>query len=822
MRKTLILASLALGTAAMAAIPMDGSVRTGRTQSWDLSQQTNMTGLEAGESSAAKDFGREINEIPEYDFEAVEVGNTRYDYQHNGSYNKMIAVSADGVSHGIFMGGVNTSTARRVRSWCVGTDLSLTEAQDVSAERTGYASIATTSAAPTNGLAADSGVPAFHTGTASWFGVDFFGCTLAFNLVQSPTGPDILWPHVAMDYNDKVHIVSGDAGTVTEDAVWYKASSDGATWDTDWIMLTDNSNVLSMCSAAAKNAPGAAVLFNQNAPMAPATFWGENAAPQWYHDVFYYEARDTDNDIFSVVEENDPVNVTRYSDPESTTPFKFGTFSYADIDAVYDLEETPNLHIGYSAPVSFADSMLYIDPVTEDYFFTDFSNIDYHTSIWHYNATTETFGHIAGWNTSSGEWYETEDGDYEVPGVPDPGVFRVATDRVQLSVDPETGYLYALWNVYTDDDRRAGGTDGLEMPNGELYMACSADNGETWGPRVNITNTQTPGCDVGDCLSETFGSLAEHVVDGYLHITFMLDTHAGSSIRNDDANDGSVETDCPYVYMRVPVADVPPHDGEAWDAAGHVGLFPHTRQWWFVDGHLDTVQMVDPINIFNESSEPVYVERIVMFHDMLDEFGTDDLWVMWEVMDGDPTDPAGWIENPINENDWDGMIDPWTAKRVHVSVGHNVIPTREQAFRFEFSNDTSQDYRFLYHAANGEGYVNAMIEMDNLEQYAEMELYNRGNAVGENAQPVSFELMQNVPNPFNPSTQISFTLNNATQASLKVFNLMGQEVATLVEGVLPAGPHSVTFDGSSMSSGVYFYTVEANGQRETRKMLLAK
>jgi hypothetical protein len=94
--------------------------------------------------------------------------------------------------------------------------------------------------------------------------------------------------------------------------------------------------------------------------------------------------------------------------------------------------------------------------------------------------------------------------------------------------------------------------------------------------------------------------------------------------------------------------------------------------------------------------------------------------------------------------------------------------------------------------------------------------------LAEPVAPASFALAQNVPNPFNPATEISFTLEKAGQASLKVHNLRGETVATLVNGQLGAGRHAVSFDGSQLSSGVYFYTLEAAGTSETRKMLLTK
>jgi hypothetical protein len=92
----------------------------------------------------------------------------------------------------------------------------------------------------------------------------------------------------------------------------------------------------------------------------------------------------------------------------------------------------------------------------------------------------------------------------------------------------------------------------------------------------------------------------------------------------------------------------------------------------------------------------------------------------------------------------------------------------------------------------------------------------------EEAAPVSFSLSQNVPNPFNPSTTISFQLPVAGQVRLSVYNVAGQEVARLVDGPLAAGSHSAVFNGSRLSSGVYFYRLQAEGFTNARKMLLIK
>jgi len=88
--------------------------------------------------------------------------------------------------------------------------------------------------------------------------------------------------------------------------------------------------------------------------------------------------------------------------------------------------------------------------------------------------------------------------------------------------------------------------------------------------------------------------------------------------------------------------------------------------------------------------------------------------------------------------------------------------------------------------------------------------------------PTTLLLGQNYPNPFNPTTNIAFTLPEAARVTLKVYNSLGQEVTTLVDGNMDAGTHSVVWDGSRLASGVYFYRMQAGNQVFMKKMLLVK
>ena len=88
--------------------------------------------------------------------------------------------------------------------------------------------------------------------------------------------------------------------------------------------------------------------------------------------------------------------------------------------------------------------------------------------------------------------------------------------------------------------------------------------------------------------------------------------------------------------------------------------------------------------------------------------------------------------------------------------------------------------------------------------------------------PNSFHLFQNYPNPFNPSTKISWELPTNSWLTLKIYNVLGNEVATLVNEEKEAGYHSIKFNASNLPSGVYFYRIKSENFIDTKKMILLK
>lgn len=148
-----------------------------------------------------------------------------------------------------------------------------------------------------------------------------------------------------------------------------------------------------------------------------------------------------------------------------------------------------------------------------------------------------------------------------------------------------------------------------------------------------------------------------------------------------------------------------------------------------------------------------------------------------------------------------GLTQPtnsWTL----LEIEETGIPAHESV-AIRFSKDNAQQYR-----------------LDDITLSGFPEVGTSINPNGEMAE--GFMLEQNYPNPFNPSTSIQFTIPEQQHVSVRVYNMLGREVATLTEGVRPAGNHTVSWDASSMSSGIYIYRLETQSFQMMKKMTLIK
>lgn len=150
------------------------------------------------------------------------------------------------------------------------------------------------------------------------------------------------------------------------------------------------------------------------------------------------------------------------------------------------------------------------------------------------------------------------------------------------------------------------------------------------------------------------------------------------------------------------------------------------------------------------------------------------------------------------------------------------ITDDESFYKLDCSKIEEGYYYFrVNNKVNGtaEYFVNDVMYEDtpelNKKSFAELQ-------TAENAIPNNYSLDNNYPNPFNPTTTITFAIPQQEYVSLKVYDVLGKEVATLVNGIKSSGKYSVSFNGRDLASGIYFYTLKAGNFSQTNKMMLVK
>ncbi len=160
-----------------------------------------------------------------------------------------------------------------------------------------------------------------------------------------------------------------------------------------------------------------------------------------------------------------------------------------------------------------------------------------------------------------------------------------------------------------------------------------------------------------------------------------------------------------------------------------------------------------------------------------------------------------------------------TAASMFVDVPNSFVPGHGTTL-------TPQNYAWTFaNAPAGTAHYRLkQVDLDGTEHFSEPIVVTNGIVAGvkEKGVPTKFELAQNYPNPFNPMTNLSFVIRHSAFVSLSVYDVTGKEVASLVNEELAAGSHQRMFDASGLSSGVYYYRLQAGDFVQTKRMTLLK
>jgi len=345
-----------------------------------------------------------------------------------------------------------------------------------------------------------------------------------------------------------------------------------------------------------------------------------------------------------------------------------------------------------------------------------------------------------------------------------PGAWNRSSSKMSLGVDPNNN-IFALWTQFTNDDRSAQGP----YSNGELYISYSTNGGATWSASQNITNTPTPDCWPGECDSDHWSTLAEQVDDN-LHILYINDKDAGGIPQTE-----GVDTENPVMYLEV----ANPISGVSMSCEAITPVFCRGKNLYF------------SVTVSNSSGGNVSGRLSFVGY-------------------------AGYNCDPGNT-------------LITLQRNRNYAP-----------GTTTNYYFFKVPNAVGPGQYSASIggTLGGYDLFCCMNLdivQCQGWRIGDNTEwelveidrpevelPTFTSLSQNYPNPFNANTSISYTLAEAGNVNLSVYDISGRQVATLVDGQKESGEHTATWSASEFSSGVYFYKLTTADYTATKKMHLLK
>ncbi|MFQ5868790.1 MAG: T9SS type A sorting domain-containing protein [Candidatus Zixiibacteriota bacterium] len=343
-----------------------------------------------------------------------------------------------------------------------------------------------------------------------------------------------------------------------------------------------------------------------------------------------------------------------------------------------------------------------------------------------------------------------------------PGAWNRSSSKMSLGVD-ENNNVFALWTQFTNNDNSVGG-----FSNGELYISYSTDGGATWSASENVTNSPTPDCWPLECDSDHWSTLAEQVDDN-LHITYINDKDAGGIPQTE-----GVDTENPVMYLEV----ANPVSGVSMSCQAITPVFCQGKHFYFSV----TVNNSTGGNVSGQLS-----------------------FVGYASYDCDPANTL--VTIPKAKSYPPGLtVEYYFFKVPAVPAGQYSASVGGTLSGYDLYCCMNVDIVSCVPWKVGDNTAWELVEVDR----PEVEL------------PTVTSLSQNYPNPFNANTNISYTLAEAGNVSLSVYDISGRLVAALVDGQKESGEHSATWNASEFSSGVYFYKLTTADYTATKKMHLLK
>ncbi|MBU1937028.1 T9SS type A sorting domain-containing protein [bacterium] len=783
-------------------------------------------------------------------------GFTYYDYQHNGSCGKMIDVDGQDRISMVWMNGLNAASNPRYvyyNVWDPAIEDFLYDSIGVridASQRAGYVSQTTNS----DGFC----FPAFHEITVgdifhSAASIDYASYADAFTTVEPAwcyeggQALELDWPKIDMDINGNLHMMStenplsGDAGEPQR--IYYSRGvpefDGGFGVDINWDAMScggyevwDTVMTISVVVACSRHS--------------------ERCAVAWSHSMedLSDDPIQQNNNIYLRISEDGGLNWGNRINVTNFIPWDPACYhgggdplecdhdtlrAYMDCAVLFD--EQDNIHIAFTTI-----SLFWYLPGESDSIWS-YTN---HSLVWHWGENVQKFSLLAD------GWYSAYDC----------GAWQRNVQRPSLAIDPVTNNLFCS---YQKHDAAAYSESGYSMA--DAFVTVSTDNGKHWAVGTNVTNTTSSMVPApsGTSMHERDITIAPLVTEyngtHYIHMEYILDKDAGGFPLME-----GVVTRNPVIYQRIPTYDIATspqmpertfHAGEE-DAAGTVILQsenpPGTWNYalshdagtiveWRYEGATITNAWVDGaaaadywIVVSQTESEvvfrcgaPLIEGTLEGFHIQGTNVGTGD----WSCGDS-----SGTVEGPLP---------------VEMTTFQAVAGDGQVTLRWRTESESDNDHFVLYKRRTGEDdfhrltevlghgtttepydyqFIDSWVQNGITYEYQISDVDIAGRETfyehiisatpSRDIAPTEFALHQNYPNPFNPTTTIRYDVKEAGLVSLKVFDVLGREVAVLTYEEHAAGSYEIAWDASDLPSGIYLCKMDAEGFVQTQKMVLLK
>ncbi len=613
-----------------------------------------------------------------------------------------------------------------------------------------------------------------------------------------------MWPHGAggmynSDYQLHTILNEYDPDNLLEDGLYYHRATyedTGAIFTTttpggsDQALITDIAMNLSGSVAVSPNGEHVAIAqtigrFN--------TLGEGDQSTQFNNDVYIWESTDGgDNWNWGV---NNAFNVTDFLPPDpnalpdTTTANQDTMRAYCETDMVYDADNT--LHVVFTVA---------------GYFFYE-GTITYTSRIYYWNSVDQYVTLVADGNFFNFAY---------------PAVWERIVCNPSITWDMENDLLWVAWVQYGEEGDNNGqyGYDCSDegYAASDIYISASPNNGKHWTKGVNITNTRNMGTNLLPYAtqSEREMSLAPDEGGDFLHLTYTNDFDPGVACPGGTDPIGDA-TDNEVIYHRIgkqELIDLFESNAE-WlvNYPMHVdssGFFQSADDWewngfWNPDGGgnpyadleltgINTTVGANGGNVTYSAHLETYVNQ---------SFQNVNYWTMVTLPNGSDYGPVSQISVNIP------AMANITVPQMSLSV-----PAMAPAGNYTFyghlgyyPNSIIHDsfpFNKLATGVGGEDY-----EFDPVDWKSSTPWPDLMAAETEGVDlPSAYELVGVYPNPFNAATTIHITLPETAELNVSVFNITGQQVATVANSTFNAGEHRLTFDASTLASGLYFVRAE--------------